>query len=109
MPFGEGDWLSQPGHLPAGSRGSEDGRSMLKVDGTGHLPWAGGMEQQGQVSAWLGTLGGLLALEEKAEDSLWPELANEWKLGWSEEQQNVFATRVWCKQLCNSNLLNTVL
>lgn len=59
MPFGEGDWLSQPGHLPAGSRGSEDGRSMLKVDGTGHLLWAGGMEQQGQVSAWLGTLGGL--------------------------------------------------
>lgn len=82
---------------------------MLKVDGTGHLPWAGGMEQQGQVSAWLGTLGGLLALEEKAEESLWPELANEWKLGWSEEQQNMFATRVWCKQLCNSNLLNTVL
>lgn len=56
-----------------------------------------------------GDTGRAVALEEKAEESLWPELANEWKLGWSEEQQNVFATRVWCKQLCNSNLLNTVL
>lgn len=88
-----------PGHLPAGSRGSEEGGSVLKGDGKGCLLW---------VSAWLGTLGGLLALEEKAEGSLWPELASEWKLGWSEEQQKVFPV-VSYKQLCNSSLQNTIL
>lgn len=51
MPSGEGDWLSQPGHLPTGSRGSEEGRSVLKGDGKGLLLWAGGTEQNGQVSA----------------------------------------------------------
>lgn len=33
VPCREGDWVTQPGHLPEGSRGGEEGSSVLTGEG----------------------------------------------------------------------------